>query len=234
MSYHSRTRKRQSALAARRNMNSHRTGTVYVNFAELANHERIGCDYRILKALRESRIAVMAPHGGNIEPGTSELAQAIAGLEHSFYAFEGIKASGNGVLHITSTRFDEPQALALAARSHLALTIHGHSGRESLVYIGGLADQTRQEITTSLEKTGFLVAHDSRCAGIRPSNLCNRCRTGAGVQIELTKVLRKGMFRDLSPEGRMFAHREAFNQFATAVRLALANCLPAYTQLHGD
>jgi phage replication-related protein YjqB (UPF0714/DUF867 family) len=53
-------------------------------------------------------VAVIAPHGGGIEPGTSELATAIAGDDFSLYLFEGLKSAGNGELHITSTNFDEP------------------------------------------------------------------------------------------------------------------------------
>jgi phage replication-related protein YjqB (UPF0714/DUF867 family) len=45
-------------------------------------------------------LAILAPHGGGIEPGTSELAEAVAGEGLSFYAFEGLKRSGNAVLHV--------------------------------------------------------------------------------------------------------------------------------------
>jgi poly-gamma-glutamate hydrolase-like protein len=61
--------------------------------------------------------ALVAPHGGGIEPGTSELADAIAASDLSFYTFEGLKPSGNTDLHITSTRFDEPMCLTLLASS---------------------------------------------------------------------------------------------------------------------
>ena len=56
----------------------------------------------------------MAPHGGGIEPGTTEIAEAVAGHEHTFYSFSGVKARGNSVLHITSSRFDEPEGIAIA------------------------------------------------------------------------------------------------------------------------
>ena len=56
-----------------------------------------------------SRVAVAAPHGGGIEPGTSEVALAIAGADLSYYLFEGRKAEGNGDLHVTSTNFDDPE-----------------------------------------------------------------------------------------------------------------------------
>lgn len=43
-----------------------------------------------------------APHGGGIEPGTSEIADAIGGERGSFYTFGGLKSSGTADLHITS------------------------------------------------------------------------------------------------------------------------------------
>jgi phage replication-related protein YjqB (UPF0714/DUF867 family) len=44
---------------------------------------------------------VIAPDGGSIEPGTSEIALKIAGLDFSFYAFEGRRKQHNNCLHIT-------------------------------------------------------------------------------------------------------------------------------------
>ena len=40
--------------------------------------------------IKEANIVIIAPHGGGIEPGTSELAIAIAGEELSFAVFEGL------------------------------------------------------------------------------------------------------------------------------------------------
>ena len=50
----------------------------YPNFAALAQHERSGIDYRVVVRRAEPAFAIMAPHGGGIEPGTSEIADAIA------------------------------------------------------------------------------------------------------------------------------------------------------------
>ena len=79
----------------------------YRNFAELARSERSGIDYDVLVRRARPAFAIIAPHGGGIEPGTSEIADAVAGLTHSFYTFEGLRTSGNTDLHITSTRYDE-------------------------------------------------------------------------------------------------------------------------------
>jgi phage replication-related protein YjqB (UPF0714/DUF867 family) len=53
-------------------------------------------------------VAIIAPHGGKIEPGTSEIAAAIAGDDYSLYRFQGLRDRPREELHITSAKFDEP------------------------------------------------------------------------------------------------------------------------------
>ena len=79
----------------------------------------------------------MAPHGGGIEPGTGDIADAVAGQHHSFYCFKGIKKQGNRVLHITSNRFDEPLAMTMVTNANWVLTIHGCRDVEPVVWVGG-------------------------------------------------------------------------------------------------
>lgn len=91
------------------------TTGLYNSFAALASAQIEGIDYQ--RSWRSSPISTLlhlAIHGGGIEQGTSELASAAAGDVHDFYTFDGIKQANNGDLHITSTSFDDPQALALA------------------------------------------------------------------------------------------------------------------------
>src|SRR5215471_18326011 len=85
----------------------------YDNFEALAQHERSGVDYGVVVRRAQAAFAIVAPHGGGIEPGTSEIADGIARTRCSFYSFEGLKREGNRVLHITSTHFDEPMCLLL-------------------------------------------------------------------------------------------------------------------------
>src|SRR6266545_2359920 len=111
----------------------------YSNFKELTQNERAGVDYRILLRQAKEGFAIVTPHGGGIEPGTSEIADGIAGEEFSFYAFEGLKSSGNTDLHITATRFDETVCLTVIRRSNIVVTIHGeHSEADGEgVFVGG-------------------------------------------------------------------------------------------------
>src|SRR4030095_5264141 len=126
----------------------------YKNFAELARKEVAGVDYRILLRRETSSFAIVAPHGGGIEPGTSEIANAVAesdlsaGTNLSFYAFEGIKSEGNKDLHITSTNFDEPICVTLIKTAQIIITIHGeHSDEDGEgVFVGGLNKRLGQRI----------------------------------------------------------------------------------------
>src|SRR5882724_11484201 len=90
--------------------------------------------------------------GGGIEPGTSELAEAIAGADMSFYAFEGLKKKGNGILHITSSRFDEPKAVFLVNASPRVVALHGELDcRDQVVFLGGLDRGLGKHIQAVLE-----------------------------------------------------------------------------------
>lgn len=167
----------------------------YSNFAELAAGERAGVDYQIHVENRGSPVAIFAPHGGRIEPGTLEIAATIAGEVLSFYAFEALRAAGNrGSLHITSTRFDEPLALELVGNAQKVVAIHGRAdGDDPLtVDVGSLDTALREKIATALTTAGFAAAvlDQGRLAGRDPANICNRGVTGAGVQLELPRVLR--------------------------------------------
>ena len=119
----------------------------YSNFEALRAEQTEGRDFRVRVASRElAMVALIAPHGGAIEPGTSELAIAIAGEELSYAVFEGIKTIQNRDLHITSTNFDEPRCTELVAGVHTAVAIHGESSQESTVFAGGAELPYKQRI----------------------------------------------------------------------------------------
>ena len=170
----------------------------YRNFAQLKRYEVEHLDYRIQFRVGGSRIAVVAPHGGKIERGTSQIAKAIAGEDHSFYGFEGIKPalSDNRDLHITSNNFDEPRALSLVRDADVVISIHGAKGMESAVYTGGLDQQLGRRVLISLNRLEIFACNDpsptrqGKCA----SNICNRGRSRKGLQLELTFGLRKRLF----------------------------------------
>ncbi len=171
----------------------------YSNYNDLKQHEREGEDYVVILREDNTRIAVIAPHGGGIEPGTVDIADWVAGTEHTFYAFKGIKKKGNAVLHITSNRFDEPKGVGIAKNADVVVSIHGYHGNEDKVYIGGRNRDLKSRILHMLNKAGF-HAEISTKPGLRgqhPENICNLCRTGEGVQLEISRGLRDRMFDNL-------------------------------------
>ena len=109
----------------------------YPDFSALAKSEREGIDFRVVLRRTASEVCVVAPHGGAIEPGTSEIAGAVAGDSCSLYVFEGLKLEDNSTLHITSTRFDEPGCLALVEASAVVITVHGEHSSGEWVCVGG-------------------------------------------------------------------------------------------------
>jgi phage replication-related protein YjqB (UPF0714/DUF867 family) len=196
----------------------------YRNFADLARHEKSGIDYDVLVRRARLELAIVAPHGGGIEPGTTEIADAIAGTALSFYTFEGLKSKGNGVLHITSTHFDEPMCLTLLGQSSVVLTLHGEHSEEDGegVFVGGRDEALGAQIGTALTRKGFDVRkhRDRRLQGLEPNNLCNRGTSNAGVQLELSKAVRKTLFKSLTRKGRMET-TPRFDVFVSAVRTAV-------------
>jgi phage replication-related protein YjqB (UPF0714/DUF867 family) len=192
----------------------------YNSFSALAKSETLGRDFLVRRLVRPGAPVVIAPHGGGIEPGTSELAEAIAGDDFSFYAFEGIKAAGNGDLHITSTRFDEPQCLALVRVSPQVIAIHGEESESQAVFLGGLDAETLALLRQALTVSGFRVEiHDNPALqGRNTTNICNRGENARGIQLELSKGLRRSFFGSLSTGQGRQSKKEPFARFVAAAR----------------
>lgn len=166
----------------------------YRNYGELAAHEREDVDYKItLRIVPGARITIVAPHGGGIERGTSELACAVAGQDFNLYLFEGLKPKGNyKSLHITSRRFDEPRGVELIRRSELVVALHGCTGAHQAIYVGGLAKQIKLYISEKLLAAGYNTYLDGhKFPAIDRDNICNRGFNSAGIQLELTAGLRR-------------------------------------------
>ena len=185
----------------------------YPDFATLAAAHEQDRDYRITVQDRGTRVAILAPHGGTIEPETASIARAVAGDDLSFYLFEALRAGAHGDYHITSHRFDEPRALALVAGADTSIAIHGRKDDGSdTVWLGGRDETLRDAVGDALRAAGFEAALNTALPGVHPSNICNRTRSGAGVQLELPRSLR----RSLSQDATMMA------RFSTALRAAIS------------
>jgi phage replication-related protein YjqB (UPF0714/DUF867 family) len=197
----------------------------YSNYQELALFEQKGVDFTIRQAVgKTTSTLVIGLHAGRIEPGISEIVLAIAGDDLSYYLFEGIKAQSNKNLHITSTHFDEPGCLALMQIIENVIAIHGERSNDKVVYLGGLNEQLKGHLMTALREHDFVAKEHAKplLQGTSPKNICNRGKSGAGVQLELSNGLRQSFFQALNTDGkrRPTVH---FHRFIAALRNGLRN-----------
>lgn len=195
----------------------------YPSFHLLCQTEVEGRDYTVALRHRQSRLAVLAPHGGLIETATTAIAEAIAAGELSYYSFSGIKPGNNQDLHITSTLFDEPRCHALIATAQTVLTVHGERSTADVVFLGGLDEALGRQLHSALHRCGFHVAphHNPKLQGRHPRNLCNLGRSGRGVQLELSRGLRSSLFVDHNSTGPLVA-TPRLALFAQAVRSGIS------------
>jgi phage replication-related protein YjqB (UPF0714/DUF867 family) len=165
----------------------------FTSYRELVSAYKRGVDFSVSsKHGSHQRFLVAAIHGGNIEPGTSAIAEKVAGNSHGLYLFEGNLKDGNYEnLHITSQRFDEPEFVKQAEGHECIVTIHGCSDNEQGVCLGGLNEALKKELQRSLESAGVpsnIESHDFQ--GNSPDNVCNRGKDRSGVQIEIPRSFR--------------------------------------------
>jgi phage replication-related protein YjqB (UPF0714/DUF867 family) len=160
----------------------------YSSFAELSSCEAEGEAFSIEIARAQSgSVLVAAPHAGDIEWGTGTLAKAVAGTRFSSYIFYG----SHPRLHLTSTKFDEPRFISIAASHRTIAAIHGCREREIVVFLGGRSHALKALIQRRLALSGInAISAQHRFLALESSNLCNRGSSGEGVQIEISVGLR--------------------------------------------
>jgi phage replication-related protein YjqB (UPF0714/DUF867 family) len=185
---------------------------LYTHFKALEQKENRNEDYVISIRNIGSPVTIIAPHGGKIEPRTSYIAGRIAGDKFNFYGFEGIKPDNNRCLHITSHKFDEPQALNLIAGSRIVVAIHACTDSEALVYPGGRDEELTTVIVEALKAAGITVAdRNAKYQGLNSKNICNRGVTGKGAQLEISRGLRDDL--------------ESVHTLCDAIQAALTNAV---------
>jgi len=162
----------------------------YSDFKTLATNEILNQDYRIRIQNLESDITIIAPHGGLIEPRTSLITELIAGDTYNYYCFEGIKEKNNQNLHITSHKFDEPEALNLIFSSKIIISIHACKDKEKIIYIGGRFKELASYIKGALESLNIKILKKERFLGTHPNNICNKGKKNKGIQLEISRGIR--------------------------------------------
>lgn len=172
------------------------------------------------------RCLLAAPHGGGIEPGTSELLRAVAELGNwAWYEFAGFLRKGNREnLYLASNQFDEPTLLGLLPKAGIVVTLHGSQEMSGpVVGIGGTWSTGRGALIPAINAT--TAAHGLRAeesaSGSDPKCLANRGRLGQGIQIELSRAARNLLFPpDCSREARG-RRTPAFAALAKAIHTSL-------------
>jgi phage replication-related protein YjqB (UPF0714/DUF867 family) len=202
----------EGRTAARQAVATPGTVAEYPSMTALRKVEREGVAYDLVWTITDSPLIVVAPHGGSIEPRTSEIAAAIAGDEHTQCQFNGKLPAGQNYprLHVTSEHWDVEECLILIAQRTHALSVHGTSRPGSIAYIGGRDTATGAALATALRAAGFTVVQPAPAdiGGTSADNFVNKDADGAGVQLELTSALRTELVpaRDepLSARGQQF------------------------------
>jgi phage replication-related protein YjqB (UPF0714/DUF867 family) len=191
----------------------------YAGFAELSARVPAGS---FVISLRDcgSEVAVLAPHGGSIDPGTSEIALAIAGDDLSWYLFEGRKTAGVERLRLPSTRFDEPFGLALAESVRAVVVVQALRVSVDAVHVAGGDEPLAASVAKALAGAGFEARHapaadledapDEEAGARVPRRLCDRGRR-PGIELQCGGILRR----------RLAVQAAARRSFAGAVRSAL-------------
>jgi phage replication-related protein YjqB (UPF0714/DUF867 family) len=206
-------------------------------------HERF--DDSPARTAEGPRTVILAPHGGGIERGTSELCLAVAGyhpanlpitpparVTYDYWMFEGIRDGGNADLHVTSTGCDDLVAVLLCAGALGALSLHGfkpenldppRSPDEQVVFVGGCDDLLRDLLQEALDDVDLPVkaAEQGEIDGDSVCNIVNRTMRGRGAQLELSEPLRDTMFTSNTRPGRKHTTTEVFWRFVAACRDAL-------------
>jgi phage replication-related protein YjqB (UPF0714/DUF867 family) len=203
-------------------------------------HERF--NDALARGAEVPRTVILAPHGGGIERGTSELCLAVAGhhpanlpqvppagVTYDYWMFEGVREGDNRELHVTSTGCDDEVAVSLCAGSLNALALHGFSDDDQVVLVGGATpDSTRNPLRESLLdglRDAHFVVRDpgehGELNGNDPCNIVNRTMLGMGAQLELSTPLRDAMFTEHSRPRRKHTTTQLFWTFVAVCRDAI-------------
>lgn len=203
----------------------------FPNFSALKNARRDS--YKIEKKVHDKRFLIFTPHGGGIEPGTTEICKWFSRASFSYYSFTAI-GDNCKELHITSHNFDEPELLKLLQGHLYAVSFHGMTDRKKRdynadVFLGGLHVELRNRLKKKLIEKGFNVAtadefRRSRLAALSPNNVTNRCSNKRGIQIEISESLRRRFFTgDLKRKSGRTKTTFLFKEFCCLIKSCLDN-----------
>jgi phage replication-related protein YjqB (UPF0714/DUF867 family) len=203
-------------------------------------HERL--DDSLARSCHVPKTTIVAPHGGGIERGTSELCLAVAGyhpaalpqtppagVTYDYWMFEGVREDDNAALHVPSIGCDDGMALSLCAGSRNALALHGFRPEPELpadtqiILVGGRNRTLREYLLEGFAETDLeaVVAQQGELDGNDPRNIVNRTLDGQGAQLELSTPLRDAMFAENTRPRRKHTTTQVFWTFVAVCRDAI-------------
>lgn len=171
-----------------------------------------GIDYRRSFRQLNSPLALVAIHGGNIEPGTSEIVKVLAADNFSYYSFESLRPESDQSLHITSSKFNDPKCLEICCNSYYVISIHGCLGEYPGIFIGGRDTIGRKQLVHQFKNSGLLAMKDRIFPGLHKSNPCNLGKFGIGLQLEVTRKIREDIV-NTSPSEQVDAFFRVVSQY---------------------
>lgn len=178
-----------------------------------------GVDYEVRWRKGKIPILIMAPHGGMIEPGTSQMADEIADIHFWFYSFEGIRTSKNyRFLHVPSILFNEPTWKSISKTVYTTITIHGLKSEYNII-VGGKYIKGCHLLEKALLNHGFNVQNpiNPRLSGVHQNNVANVNKLNMGVQLEVGQAIRTN---------KNEAH--LFEKFVVAVKSSLKHLVKTW------
>lgn len=176
------------------------------SMTQLFAHTKEGVDWKKETKKRVSNVIIVAPHGGNVEKGTTELTKMVANDNHyDYYSFTILNRKNPEKFHVTSANYNDPTLLKMVKSKDFAVSIHGAKGDKPVIYLGGLDRQLKEAIKQQLVKAHFNVKiAPTYLGGDLKQNFVNRDFKDKGVQLELSTAFRKSLFinENMSPKSR--------------------------------
>ncbi|MFC0137942.1 hypothetical protein CD127_06920 [Staphylococcus petrasii] len=176
------------------------------SMTQLFANSQEGVDWKKEIKRAGSNVIIVAPHGGNIEKGTTELTKMVANHNHyDYYSFTVLNKQNPEKFHVTSSHYNDPTLLNMVKSKDFAVSIHGAKGDKPVIYLGGLDTELKEAIKQQLLKQHFTVKiAPSYLGGDLKQNFVNRDFKDKGVQLELTTAFRKSLFtnENMSPKSR--------------------------------
>lgn len=177
-----------------------RTGHIdkYKSLQDLKLAERMDIIWRQRVEDRDSWLLVVAPHAGNIEFFTGDIANGIAGSDYSYFVFEGLIEDEKRCfreLHVTSTNYRDPALTLLQKSAVTTISIHGaEEPKTKVTHVGGRNGRLRKQIVKALVDAEFDAEEctSGRYSAKSKTNFVNTTADN-GIQLEISRGERNAL-----------------------------------------